>query len=98
MTSSRPQKRKKFRQSLPAKLVRKRLEQQSVVAHSLFESAEHPAMQPEANSKRPPHSPAVGSPTAQRRSRVVRPPPREGTKMKHSGTPAVGENPGRHPG
>src|SRR6266516_5984457 len=97
MTSSRPQKRKKFRRSLPAKLVRKRLEQQSVVAHSLFESAEHPAMQPEANSKRPPHSPAVGSQTAQRRSRLVRLQLRERSKLNHSGPPAVAKIRARQP-
>src|SRR2546430_1656830 len=60
MISTRPQKRKNFRQPLVAKLLRSPLEQLLAVAHSLFESAEYPAMEPaEANSKRSPNSPSV---------------------------------------
>ena len=70
MNLSRPQERRNFRRSLLAKLLRKRLEQLFAIQHSLFESAEHPAAQPGANSKPSPHPPAVGSETAQPQSHL----------------------------
>ena len=51
--------KKKFRQPLAAKLLPERSEQLEI-ERSLFESAEYPTMQPEANSKPSPHFPAAG--------------------------------------
>jgi hypothetical protein len=62
-TSFHPQKRQNFRQPLLEQVLRKLLEQLPAVAHSLFESAEDPAFQPQANSMRSPHSMANHSET-----------------------------------
>src|SRR5207249_12130754 len=59
MASSHQKKKKKFRQPLAAKLLPERSEQLEI-ERSLFEPAEYPTMQPEANSKPSPQFPAAG--------------------------------------
>ena len=85
MNLSRPEERRNFPRSLLATLLRKRLDQLLAVEHSLFESAEHPAAQPGANSKPSPHPPVVGSETAQPHSHPGTLQSRERSSSTHFG-------------
>src|SRR6266487_903507 len=89
MASSRQQKRQNFRRSPAAKLLPERSEQLLEIEHSLFESAEYLAMQPEANSKPSPHLPAVGSHSAQPGLLLEMPQSRANSLPKHFGPVAV---------
>src|SRR5438128_6576669 len=70
MMRSRSRKRQSFPLLLLANSPRKRLEPQSAVDQSLFESAEGPAMQPKENSRSSPRSPA-GSQTLRLQGRLA---------------------------
>ena len=76
-----------------AKSVRKRSKQLVAIEHSLFESAEYPALQPEASLKRSPHSPAVGSHSGSRSAQpgllLEMPQSRARSASKHFGPLAV---------
>ena len=63
--------------------------EQLEIERSLFESAEYPTMQPEANSKPSPHLPAVGSHSAQPGSLLEMPPSRAQSHWNYSEPPAV---------
>ena len=82
-----------------AKLLRTSLEQLPAVEHSLFESAEYPAMDAdEVNSKRSPNSPSIGSQRAQPRLLLEIPQAQERLQLTHFEMPrAVAKTRGRQP-
>ena len=96
MASSHQQK-KKFRQPLAAKLLPERSAQLLEIERSSFESAEYPAMQREANSKPSPHSPAVGSHSAQPSLLLETPQSRAQSSPGHFGLFAAAKTRARQP-
>ncbi len=74
-----------------------RSEQVLAIEHSLFESAEYPALQPEASLKRSPHSPPVGSHSGSRSAQpgllLEMPQSRAQSLSKHFGPLAVAKTP-----